>query len=75
MATVKETREYQDLKFKTTESLKELDEQITYVRNLQKTVQAKLKSGNLNWAELGDLNRVKVALKEHVFLTNYKSPN
>jgi len=67
------TKSYQELKYKTTISLTELEQQIDQVRNFAKTVKANIKNGNLSWDQLGDVNRVKVGLQEFTFLTNFKN--
>jgi len=67
------TKSYQELKYKTTISLTELEQQIDQVRNFAKTVKVNIKNGNLSWDQLGDVNRVKVGLQEFTFLTNFKN--
>ena len=67
------SKSYQELKYKTTLSLTELEEKIDHVRNFAKTVKSKMNAGNLTWCELGDINRVKVCLNEFGFLDGYKN--
>lgn len=67
------TKSYQELKYKTTLSLAELEQQIEQARNFAKTVKSNIKNGNLSWEQLGDVNRVKVGLQEFTFLTNFKN--
>lgn len=67
------TKSYQELKYKTTLSLAELEQQIEQARNFVRTVKSNIKNGNLSWEQLGDVNRVKVGLQEFTFLTNFKN--
>lgn len=67
------TKSYQELKYKTTVSLSELEQQIEQVRNFAKMVKMNIKDGKLSWNTLGDVNRVKVGLQEFTFLSNFKN--
>lgn len=67
------SKTYQELKYKTTMSLTELEEKIERVRNFTRSVKVKLHAGKLTWNELGDVNRVKVSLGEFYFLDSYKN--
>lgn len=67
------SKSYQELKYKTTMSLTELEEKIDRVRNFTKSVKSKMHAGKLTWNELGDVNRVKVSLGEFYFLDSYKN--